>query len=79
VLTNQLDYWRTQLAGELPVLDWPWDRHRPATQSYRGALQPFHLASDLTNALKKLSHREGVTLFVTLAGFAALLHRYTGQ
>ena len=34
----------------------------------------------LTQALKALSQRHGVTLFMTLlAAFQILLHRYTGQ
>ncbi len=38
------------------------------------------LAKQLADALKELSQREGVTLFmILLAGFIALLHRYTHQ
>ena len=38
------------------------------------------LAEPLTEALKELSRREGVTLFMTLmAAFKNLLYRYTGQ
>jgi non-ribosomal peptide synthetase component F len=38
------------------------------------------LSPALTQALKRLSQLEGVTLFMTLlAAFQLLLHRYTGQ
>ncbi|HXM48659.1 MAG TPA: condensation domain-containing protein, partial [Pyrinomonadaceae bacterium] len=79
VLEQQLSYWRTQLA-ELPVLELPTDRPRPAVQSYRGAHQAFALAHEVSQALKELSHREGVTIFMTvLAAFAVLLRHYSGQ
>jgi amino acid adenylation domain-containing protein len=80
VLDSQLAYWKQQLGGELPVLELPTDRPRPPVQTYRGAKQSFELSKDLTDALKALSRREGVTLFMTLlAVFKTLLYRYTGQ
>ena len=80
VLDSQLAYWKQQLGGELPVLELPTDRPRLPVQTYRGARQSFELSKDLTDALKALSRREGVTLFMTLlAAFKTLLYRYTGQ
>jgi amino acid adenylation domain-containing protein len=80
VLANHIAYWRKQLAGDLPVLQLPTDRLRPATQTYRGAIHRFTLPKSLTEALKALSRQQGSTFFMTLlAGFTALLHRYTGQ
>jgi natural product biosynthesis luciferase-like monooxygenase protein len=73
-------YWRNQLVGELPVLDLPTDRPRPPVQSHRGASHPFKLGAQLTHDLQHLGRSQGATLFMTLlAGFQALLHRYTGQ
>jgi surfactin family lipopeptide synthetase A len=80
ILNQQMAYWRKQLGGDLPVLHWPNDRPRPATQSYRGKILPFAWSMRLTEALQALGQREGVTLFsILLAGFTALLHQYTGQ
>ena len=79
-LCQQMDYWRKQLSGEVPVLQLPTDRPRPAVQTYRGAMQPFRLPKDLSDSLRLLSQREGSTVFMTLlAAFTGLLHRYTGQ
>jgi hypothetical protein len=79
-LAKQLAYWRKQLAGELPVVHWPADRPRPDVQTYRGAIRPFALSRPLTDALKELARREGVTLFTTLlASFAGLIYCYTSQ
>ena len=79
-LANQVSYWRKQLAGDLPVLEWPADRPRPPAQTYRGSIEPFTFSRELTEALRDLSQREGISLFATLlAGFSTLLHCYTGQ
>jgi amino acid adenylation domain-containing protein len=79
VLEAQLSYWKKQLDG-IPTLRLPTDRPRPAVQTFRGARQSLMLPKPLTEALKKLSQRERVTLFMMLlAAFQTLLHRYAGQ
>ena len=76
---RQLAYWTQQLSG-LEALELPADRPRPAVQSQRGATEPFELSTPLTEALYRLSRREGVTLFMTLlAAWDVLLARYTGR
>ena len=80
VLENQLAYWKTQLADAPAVLELPADRPRPPVQSYRGTRQFLVFSEALNEALKALSRRQGVTLFMTLlAAFQTLLYRYTGQ
>jgi natural product biosynthesis luciferase-like monooxygenase protein/FkbM family methyltransferase len=80
VLEQLLAYWRAQLGGELPNLDLPTDRPRPAIQTFRGAQRWLTLPGHLLKTLKALSRREDVTLFITLlAVFKTLLYRYTGQ
>jgi amino acid adenylation domain-containing protein len=80
VLEEQLKYWREQLSGAPPVLELPTDRPRPSTQTFRGARLPFALGPELTQRLRELSRGEDATMFMTLlAGFSALLSRYSGQ
>jgi amino acid adenylation domain-containing protein len=80
VLEHQLGYWREQLSGAPAVLELPMDHPRPAVQTFRGASQPVTLSAELTDNLKQLSQREGVTVFMTLfAAFQILLSRYSGQ
>jgi amino acid adenylation domain-containing protein/non-ribosomal peptide synthase protein (TIGR01720 family) len=75
----QLTYWKSQLF-ELPALELPTDRRRPERPTYTGATQELRIPEALCQAFKELSHREGVTLFMTLlAALDALLFRYTGQ
>jgi amino acid adenylation domain-containing protein len=79
VLETQLSYWKKQLENISP-LNLPTDRPRPAVQSFDGAREALVLSTDLTQALKAVSRKEGATLFMTLlAAFQILLHRLTGQ
>lgn len=79
VLEEQMSYWKQQLAN-LPMLQLPLDHPRPAVQTFRGAAQILILPQSLTEQLKALSRREGVTLFMTLlAAYQTLLFRYTDQ
>jgi amino acid adenylation domain-containing protein len=79
LMQRQLDYWKRQLEGA-PFLQLPADHPRPPVQTYRGTTYEFLVPGDIYNALKELSQREGVTLFMTLlAAFEVLLYRYTGQ
>ncbi|HEX8272558.1 MAG TPA: amino acid adenylation domain-containing protein [Longimicrobiaceae bacterium] len=80
VLRTQAGYWRERLAGMPPLLELPTDRPRPAVAGDRGGAVGFALPADATAALRALARREGATLFtVLLAGFQALLSRYTGS
>jgi condensation domain-containing protein len=73
-------YWRSQLAGELPVLDLPTDRLRPATQTYRGASHDFTLEDELSGRLRSFAKDHGTTLYmVLLSVFQILLSYHTGQ
>lgn len=79
-LKAQLAYWRQQLAGAPPVLEFPTDYTRPAQPSRQGEKVSLTLPRSLQQALKILSNEAGVTMFMTLlTGFKLLLHRYTRQ
>src|SRR6185295_10474286 len=79
-MDREIEYWRQQLRGEIPVVRLPTDRPRLAQPTHRGGMETFKLSTELTAALKALSRNEGVTLYVVLlTAFKALLHRYTGQ
>ncbi|HEX2254143.1 MAG TPA: amino acid adenylation domain-containing protein [Thermoanaerobaculia bacterium] len=79
-LERQLAYWRRHLAGCPERLRLPTDHPRPAVQRHRGVRHRFRLDPGLRDDLRRLGRAEGATLFmVLLAGFAALLHRLSGQ
>lgn len=80
IIAEQLDYWEKELAGELPILQLPFDRPRPVNQSYAGDMQHLILSTNLLERLKAFSRQEGTTLFMTLlAAYQGFLARYTGQ
>jgi amino acid adenylation domain-containing protein len=79
-LTEQLNYWKRQLADSPPALELPTDRPRPAVMTSRGASCPFALSAMLSERLRALGRAEGATLFMTMsAALNVLLYRYTGQ
>jgi amino acid adenylation domain-containing protein/FkbH-like protein len=75
-----LAYWKRQLSGNPPVLELLPDHPRQATPSFRGTQAVRALSAKLSEDLKEVAGRQGVTLFMLLlAAFKALLHRYTSQ
>ncbi|MEQ8790735.1 MAG: amino acid adenylation domain-containing protein [Pirellulaceae bacterium] len=73
-------YWREQLDGALPILDFPTDKPRPPVQTFEGDLAFHFIEPALTARLKRLGEAHGATLnMVLLAAYEMLLARYTGQ
>ncbi len=80
VMERLLAFWKGKLAGAPRPLELATDRPRPAKGSFRGEVQLLDIDADLYAALRRFARREGFTLYMTmLAGFLALLHRYTGE
>ncbi len=77
---RNVEYWKKQLEGELPVLVLPTDRPRPPRISHKGSMECFQIPLELIEQLRELSKAQGVTLYMTLlATFKTLLFRYSGQ
>jgi acyl-CoA synthetase (AMP-forming)/AMP-acid ligase II len=76
----QLAYWREQLHDPLPVMKLAMGRPKRTVDEFRTARREVALPARVSEAAKRLSQREGVTLFMTLiAAFKTLFHRYTGE
>lgn len=79
LLDELLTYWKKQLDG-ISELNLPSERPSTEVRSGGGAILRFALPDNLSAALRTLSRREGVTLYMALlAAFKTLLHRYSGQ
>ncbi|MDP9901729.1 non-ribosomal peptide synthetase [Variovorax ginsengisoli] len=77
---RQLAYWKTQLGETQPVLQLPLARLRRTDARYNAVAHRVELPALLVQGLQKQALDQGVTLFmVLLAGFQALLGRYSGQ
>jgi len=79
-LENQLNFWKRHLGGELPALQLPTDKPRPATPTHRGEQCSRLLPTALSDSLKAFSLEQRCTLFMTLlAAFKTVLSYLTGQ
>ncbi|WP_263357603.1 non-ribosomal peptide synthetase [Acidicapsa ligni] len=79
-LDRQLPYWKKQLAGAPPVVQFPADHRRPQVESSDGHRLLMVIPVETVTALEQLARQEGSTLFMLmLAAFNVLLYRYSGQ
>ena len=80
VVEQQLSYWEKNLDGYIQGIDLPFDRPRPAVQTFNGKTRLVELHVDLCESIRSLSRRYGVSLYMTmLSAFLALIYRYTGK
>jgi amino acid adenylation domain-containing protein len=77
---SDLQYWKHQLGGAPAEVGFPTDRPRPAVLDSHGAVEVMQLPTELCRAVKEMSKRENVSVYMMLlAAFKILLHRYSGQ
>ena len=73
-------FWLSQFKGEIPVLELPADRQRPALKTYAARREDVVLPRELVSEVRRAGAKAKASLFATLlGGFVALLHRLTGQ
>jgi amino acid adenylation domain-containing protein len=88
--TGALGFWRAKLGGDLPVLELPADRPRPAARQATRAgddeatspvrAAPVRIGTDAVRAQRRLADDEDVTPFVVaLAGYKVFLARLARQ
>ncbi|WP_051091809.1 non-ribosomal peptide synthetase, partial [Methylosarcina fibrata] len=79
-MERQLAYWRERLGEEMPQLELPLDKPRPAQPSDAGAKFEISLPDGTAGALREICRRQGATVFMgLLAMFYLLLYRYSDQ
>ncbi|TDD01518.1 amino acid adenylation domain-containing protein [Nonomuraea deserti] len=77
---RQQAYWTRQLSGAPEAVTLPFDRPRAERPSNRGASLRFVVPAAVRERLARLAASGDATLFmVLLAGFSAVLSRYSGQ
>jgi hypothetical protein len=79
VLDGQLAYWRARLAGELPRVRVPADHAPVGPRSWAGGRGRLEADPDLTERVRALARRDGVSPFmVLLAAYKIALRQRTG-
>jgi hypothetical protein len=74
---RQINYWREQLGGNLPLRGWRTAKPSSAARSCYGRIHPFAFSPQLSTQVRELSRRLNSTLFlVLLTGLATVIHRY---
>jgi non-ribosomal peptide synthetase component F len=78
-LESLQSYWRRQLAGGVTMVDFPLDKPRPDVRTYSTLSATSRFPERLSAAIKALSQREGVTLYmIAMAAYQALLALRSG-
>jgi len=73
-------FWLNRFSGELPVLDLPISKTRPANSGAEGRRYHIQLSPQISEALNSKAKDSGVTLFsLLLTGINILLNKYTGE
>ncbi len=73
-------YWLETFKGELPVLDLPSYKSRPAIKTFNGDRLTKKFSKSLYQSLNDFCKAQDATLFMTLmAGINTLLHKYTNE
>lgn len=79
-LLKQEEYWLKEFAGEIPLLDLPYDHARPLTQDFAGSSIHFQIDQDQAIPLIEMARSQGATLFmVLLAIYNILLAHLSNQ
>ncbi|TCK00105.1 non-ribosomal peptide synthase/polyketide synthase [Nocardia alba] len=80
VLTEQLTYWTSELAGAPEMLVLPTDRPRAARREMRGATIEFEIDATLTRRLDEVARANATTLFTLIhSALAVLLAKQSGS
>ena len=60
------NYWLSQLAGELPLLNLPSDSKRPEIKTYSGNILTTYIDKSITSGLRRYTQEHNGTLFMGL-------------
>ncbi|UCH93464.1 MAG: amino acid adenylation domain-containing protein [Candidatus Aminicenantes bacterium] len=79
-LKAQEEYWSKQFAGDIPILNLPYDYPRPLVQDFAGETLTFKISGKDTAALKALVLERETTLYMLLLSvYNILLSKLSAQ
>jgi len=78
-LNNQLSYWKNKLSG-YDILNLITDYPRPLQIDYKGKIVNFELGEELSDGLRQVAKKMGVSLYtLLLTAYYLMLRSYSGQ
>ena len=78
--SKERNYWTNKLQGTIPTIDLPSQKQRPQIKTYNGKILKTNIDATTTTAIRNFITENGGSLFTfALAGFNAMIHRYTGE
>lgn len=78
--SSSVKFWKENLEGCSPMLNFPYDFPRKEKPSGRGNGEPFVLSAGLSEKLRRLSRSENASLFtVPLSVFGIQMSKYSGE
>ncbi len=79
-IERQLEYWKNEFKGEIPVLNMLTDFKRPRIQSFGGNCVKFEFGEELSGQIDRLAGEYGLTSYMVLiSALKLVLWKYTGQ
>jgi amino acid adenylation domain-containing protein len=79
-LQKHISFWKEEFKDETPVLELPFDRPRPAVQSFNGSTVKTELPAAIMKKVIDLSLQNGATPYITfLSVYLLLLHKFSSQ
>ncbi|QQR01168.1 amino acid adenylation domain-containing protein [Enterocloster clostridioformis] len=79
-ISNQVEYWKKEFLGDVPVLDLKTDYPRPQVQSFKGGNIRTSIDAQIRARTQELAQKYGATEFmVLLAAYMLLLEKYSQQ
>ena len=79
-INNHKTYWLDQFSGDIPVVDLPTDRPRPAVKTFNSTSIKRQLPTALVNRFNTILAQEKATLFSGLMALTkVLVLKYTGE
>jgi tyrocidine synthetase-3 len=77
---GSIAFWKENLAGASPILNFPFDFQRKEETSGRGRCETIVLSEELSEELRVISKAENSSLFTTmLSAFGVQMQKYSGE
>jgi amino acid adenylation domain-containing protein len=78
--SNQIEFWKEQLSGDLPILEIPSDFNRPTLMGNIGGTIPFKLDKKQVDDVREYARNQGTSLYnVCLCAFKIALQGVTQE